>query len=237
MARDVDEHAVAAVLLGHQAVLGELTADLARVGALLVDLVDRHHDGDRGRLRVIERLDRLRLHPVVRGDHQHGDVRGLRTAGAHGGERLVPRGVDERDQPLTAVRHPRRRLVGTDVLGDPTGLAFDHLGVADRVQESGLAVVDVAHDGDDRRPGQQIGLAALVLTELKVERLEQLAVLFLRADHLDVVVQLRAEQQQRLLVDRLGSGHHLAQVEQDLDEGRGVGADAVGEVGERRTAG
>src|SRR6185503_8823963 len=40
----LDEDRLAAVLLGHQVVLGQLLLDLVRVGAFLVDLVDRHHD-------------------------------------------------------------------------------------------------------------------------------------------------------------------------------------------------
>jgi hypothetical protein len=65
------------------------------------------------------------------------------------------------------------------VLGDATGLLVDDVGVAQRVEELGLAVVDVTHDGDDRRADGEVGLVALVLTELEVERLEQLAVLVL----------------------------------------------------------
>ena len=41
-------------------------------------------------------------------------------------------------------------LVGADVLGDATGLAGGDLGLADRVQQRCLAVVDVAHDRHDR---------------------------------------------------------------------------------------
>ena len=113
---DVDEHRVAAVLLGHQAVLGELAAHLGRVGALLVDLVDRDHDRHVRRLGVVERLDRLRHHAVVGRHHQHRDVGDLRTTGTHGGERLVTRGVDEGDRAVVAlvlgVRPGRRRCAG-----------------------------------------------------------------------------------------------------------------------------
>ena len=119
---DVDEHGVAAVLLGDQSVLGELLAHLGRVGVLLVDLVDRDHDRHLGRLGVVQRLDRLRHDAVVGRDHQDDDVGGLGTTGTHGGERLVTRGVDERDRPVFAlVLHVH--LVGTDVLGDAAGLA------------------------------------------------------------------------------------------------------------------
>src|SRR6478735_8638415 len=186
---DVDEHGVAAVLLGDQAVLGQLTAHLGRVGLGLVDLVDRDHDRHSGGLGVVERLDRLRHHTVVGRDHEDRDVGRLRAAGTHGGERLVTRGVDEGDPSLVVV-DVRGDLVGTDVLGDATGLLVDDVGVAQRVEELGLAVVDVTHDGDDRRADDEIVLVALVLTELEVEGLEQLAVLVLGRDDLDDVVEL-----------------------------------------------
>ena len=186
---DVDEHRVAAVLLRHQAVLGELTAHLGRVGTLLVDLVDRDHDRHLGGQGVVERLDRLRHHAVVGRHHQHGDVGRLRPAGTHGGERLVTRGVDEGDLALFAV-DLGGHLVGADGLGDATGLAGDHVGLADGVEQLGLAVVDVTHDGDHRRTGREVLLAALVLAELDVEALQQLAVLVLGRDDLDLVVEL-----------------------------------------------
>ena len=70
----------------------------------------------------------------------------LRAAGAHGGERLVARRVEE-GHDLVAVVH----LVGADVLGDAACLAGRDLGLADRVEQRRLAVVDVPHDRDHRR--------------------------------------------------------------------------------------
>ena len=61
---------------------------------------------------------------------------------AHGGERLVARGVDEGD----AVAGGQLHLIGADMLGDAAGLAGRHVGGAQRVQQRGLAVVDMAHD-------------------------------------------------------------------------------------------
>ena len=98
------------------------------------------------RLGVIDRLDGLRHDAVVGGDHQDDDVGDLGAAGAHGGEGGVAGRVDEGD--LLAVVLD---LIGADVLGDAAGLAGDDVGLADGVEQRGLAVVDVAHDGDDRR--------------------------------------------------------------------------------------
>src|SRR5690606_1329688 len=154
-------------------------------------------------------------------------------AGAHGGERLVTRGVDEGDLAVLAV-DLGLDLVGADVLGDASGLAALHVGVPDGVQQLGLTVVDVAHDGDHRRPRHQVLLAARVLAVLDVERLEELAVLVLGADDLDVEVQLEPEGLEVLGVDRLRRGDHLAEVHHDRDERRRVGADLLGEVGQGR---
>ena len=236
LGRDVDEHGVAAVLLRHESVLGELAAGLARVGVGLVDLVHGDHDRHTGGLGVVERLDRLRHDAVVGRDHQHRDVGGLRTTGTHGGERLVTRGVDEGDATLGAV-DLRGDLVGTDGLRDATGLLVDDVAVAQGVEQLRLAVVDVTHDGDDRRTRGEILLDAFVLAELEAERLQQLAVLFLRRDDLDVVVQLLAEDLQDVVVDRLRGGDHLTEVEQHLHQRCGVGADLVGEVAQRGATG
>ena len=145
-------------------------------------------------------------------------------------------GVDEGDRALLAV-DLGGDLVGADGLGDAAGLPGHHIGLADGVQQLGLAVVDVTHHGHHRRPGREILLATFVLAELDVEALQQLAVLVLRRDDLDVVVQLGSEHLQGVVGDRLGGGDHLAQVEQHLDQRGRVGTDLVGQVGQRGAPG
>ena len=129
--------------------VGELGEHAVGVRVGKVDLV--HGDDDRhvGRARVRDRLERLRHDAVVGGDDEHGDVGDLRAAGAHGGERLVARRVEEGDLPAVDLG-----LVGADVLRDPAGLGLDDRRLADRVEQRRLAVVDVAHDRDDRRRGR-----------------------------------------------------------------------------------
>ena len=128
-------------------------------------------------------------------------------------------------------------LVGTDVLGDAAGLFLADVGLTDGVQQSGLAVVDVTHDGDHRRTALQVGLVALVLAVGEVEGLQQFAVLVLGADDLHDVVHLAAEQFERLVTHRLGGRDHLAEIEQCLHQRRRVRVDLLGEVGQRRAAG
>ena len=86
---------VAAPVLGLEALLRELALHAVDVRVGEVDLVDGDDDRHLGGARVRDRLLRLRHHAVVGGDDEHGDVRHLRAAGAHRGERLVARRVEE----------------------------------------------------------------------------------------------------------------------------------------------
>ena len=122
-------------------------------------------------------------------------------------------------------------LVGADVLGDAAGLFLADVGLTDGVEQPGLAVVDVAHDGHHRRTRLEILLATLVLTVGEVEGLQQLAVLVLGRHDLDDVVHLAAEQLECLVAYGLCGGHHLAEVEQCLHQRGRVGVDLLGEIG------
>ena len=191
---DVHEHGVATVLFGDQAVLGELATDLVRGGAFLIDLVHGHHDRHVSCLGVVQRLNGLGHHAVIRCDHEDGHVGDLRTAGTHSGERLVTGGIDEGDGAVFAL-DGGVDLVRTDVLGNAAGLTLDNVGVADSVQQAGLTVVDVTHDGHDRGTNLQniLALSLKLCLEVDVEGLEQLALLVLGGHNLDDVAQLGAQ--------------------------------------------
>ena len=215
--RDLRELRVAAPVLGVEAFLRELALDAVDVRVGEVDLV--HGDDDRhlGRACVRDRLLRLRHHAVVGGDDQDGDVRDFRAAGAHGGERLVARRVEEGD--LAAVDVD---LVRADVLRDPAGLGGDDARVADRVEQRRLAVVDVAHDRHDRRPRLQRLLGV-------VERLG----LFLFVGGVldrDLAADLGCDQLDLLVAQRLGRRAHLAEAHEDLDDVRHRHAERLREV-------
>ena len=82
----------------------------------------------------------------------------LRAAGAHRGERLVTRRIEE-DDALAVVGD----LARADVLGDAAALAGRDLGRPDGVEQARLAVVDVTHDGHDR--GARLEQRRIVLLE------------------------------------------------------------------------
>src|SRR5690606_28386357 len=151
---------------------------------------------------------------------EHDDVGGLGASGAHRGERLVTRRVDEGEESTVALD-----LVGADVLGDAAGLAGDDVRAADAVEDRGLAVVDVTHDGDDRRPVRRLVVLIVVLEEVDLEHLQQLDLLRLTGiDETDLGADLGGAQLDHVVAERLGGGDHLALLHEEADD---VGRRAV----------
>ena len=113
-------------------------------------------------------------------------------------------------------------LVRADVLRDAAGLGLDDRRLADRVEQARLAVVDVAHDRDDRRAQDEIRLGVL----------EDLGLLVLLGDVLDrhLALQLGGDQLDFLVGERLRRRPHLAEVHQDLDQLRHRDAERLREV-------
>ncbi len=155
---DIHENRIAAPIVRDQPLVLQLLADFQRVGVRVVDLVDRHQQGHLGGARVVERLEGLGHHAVIGGDHQHDQVRHIRSARAHGTESGVAGGVEEGDlgQLILALRVRERNGVGADVLGDAAGFAGRDVGLADHVEQAGLAVVNVTHDRYHRRARDQV---------------------------------------------------------------------------------
>ena len=204
LGRDRGELRVAAPVLRLEALGGELRLHPVGVRVGHVDLVDRDDDRHLGRARVVDRLLRLRHDAVVGGDDEHGDVGHLRAAGAHGGERLVARRVEEGQLPAVDLG-----LVRADVLRDAAGLGLDHGRGADRVEQCRLAVVDVAHDRDDRRARREVRLG--VLDDLGL-------VLVGRVLDRDLALDLGRDQLDLVVGERLRRGPHLAEAHQGLDD-------------------
>src|ERR671924_793066 len=204
---DVRELRRPAPVLGLEPLGGEVAAHPVRVRVGDVDLVDGDDDRDVGGVRVRDRLARLRHDPVVGGHDQNRDVRDLGTAGAHGCERLVAGRVEERDLPAVVLD-----LVGADVLRDPAGLGLHDRRLADRVQQRRLPVVDVAHDGHDRRSRLEDVLRVVVGVRL---------FLFLTGvldRDLAVHALVGGDELDGLVRERLGDGDHLPQAHHDLDD-------------------
>ena len=172
--------------------LGQLAAYLVGICSRLVYLVNREHHGHVRSLSVVDSLYGLGHHGVVGGDDYYRKVGELCASGTHGSEGLVSRSVEEGDAAAVGQLH----VIGTDVLGYASRLAGNHVGLAYVVEQRGLAVVDMTHDGNYRRPRKQVFRpvhllgAAYLLGEV-------------RSDELDLVAELLRHEHERLGIEPL----------------------------------
>ena len=222
--RGLDDLDIAAPLDGMKALLRELAVNLVdigrRVGVGQVDLVQGDHDRDLGRLGVGDGLDGLGHDAVIGGHDQDHDVRHVGSAGPHGGEGLVAGRVDERDR-LAVVLN----LVGADVLRDAAALALHDIGLADAVQQRGLAMVDVAQDRDDRGSGYEVFRCVP-----GGERVQQFILRGAWVNDLQLDAEFHGEHERDIVVQAGVDRRHLAHRHQLAQQVIGLDADRLGEV-------
>ena len=96
---------------------------------------------------MVDRLDRLRHDAVIGGDNQNNNIRDLGAAQAHLRKRGMARRIDEGNAYIIGNLH----LIGANMLRDSAGLTRCNIGRTQGVEQRGLAVIDVAHHGYDRR--------------------------------------------------------------------------------------
>ena len=197
---------VAAPLLGDQLILGELLLDLLGIRARLIHFIDRDDDRDACRLRVVDRFYRLRHDTVICRYDEDRDIRHLSTAGTHGSERLMTRGIEEGDVAVVDVD-----AIRADVLGDTARLGVGDMRVADVVKQRGLTVVDVTHDNDDRSAVDQVIVGILAVVD---------DALFDGDDNflLDSGVELHRDQGRGVKVNDVVRGDHRAHEEGFFDD-------------------
>ena len=107
------------------------------------------------------------------------------------------------------------------MLGDAAGFAGHHIGVAQRVEQRGLAVVDVAHHGDDGRTRFGIGGIA--------DDVEQAFLDVGGGDTLDGVAEFLGDQLRGVGIDHVGDLVHRALLHQQADDVDRALGHAVGE--------
>jgi hypothetical protein len=138
--------------------------------------------------------------------------------GAHGGEGLVARRVDEGDLGAGRGFH----LVGADMLGDAAGLLRDDVGGADGVQQRGLAVIDMAHDGD--HGGARLAILGVIL------RADEALFDVGLGDAPHRVPEFLGDELGGIGVDHIGDLAHFAVLHQILDDVDAPLGHAVGEL-------
>ena len=169
----------------------------------------------------MDRLNGLRHDAVIGGDDEHDDIGDFGAAGAHGGKRGVAGRIDESDPAAGRRSH----LVGADMLRDAAGFAGRYVGQADGVEQRRLAVIDVAHDGDDRGARLQVcrivGHVEHALFDIRLGN----------APH--AMSKLLGDELGGVGVDRIGDLRHVTLLHQDADHVDRALGHAIGQLLDR----
>ena len=130
--------------------LHQLVLHVGRIGARLINLVDSDNNRHICILGMVDCLDGLRHNAIVSSYHQNGNICYLGTAGTHSSKSLMARSI-QKDNLLALAFY----LICTDMLGNAASLVACYRCLADNVQKGCLAVVNVSHNGNNRRTKYQ----------------------------------------------------------------------------------
>ena len=122
----------------------ELPTDKVEIGTRLIHLVHRNDHGNFSSFRVIDRLDRLWLHPFIGGDDDDRNIRELGSTGSHDREGFMTRSVEKCDTLVSSLD-----LIGTDLLCYTSSFTRCYGCLADRIEDRCFSMVDMSHHGDD----------------------------------------------------------------------------------------
>ena len=184
--------------------IGQLLFDSIGVGRRFVNLVDCEHHRYACSHSVVDSLHGLGHHLVIGSHNDDGHIGNLCTTSTHSGKSLVSGGIKEGDG-LALILH----AVGTDVLGDTTCLTGRNVGLADVVQERGLTVVHVAHNGNNGRALHEVLLAVGRLLD---------GLLNVHAHELNLEAILLGHNHKCLGIEPLVDGYHKAEVHTGSDD-------------------
>ena len=102
---------------------------------------------------MVNRFDSLWFDTIISSDNKNNDISHGSTACTHGSEGFMARSIDKGN--LLSLND---FLIGTDFLCDATVFSAGDIGMADAVDQCGLAMVDVSHDRNDRRTAISIDI-------------------------------------------------------------------------------
>ena len=96
---------------------------------------------------MLNRLFGLGHHAIISGDHQNNDIGRLSATCTHRREGRVSGCIQEGNDTVIGFH-----MVSTDMLGDTTRFTGSHPGFTNMVKQRGFTMINMAHNGHNRRP-------------------------------------------------------------------------------------
>ena len=93
----------------------------------------------------------LRHHTIIRGHNQDNDIGHSGTTSTHCRKCFVPGSIQECNFLTIKID-----IVSTDMLSNPASFTLSYIGFANCIKQAGFTMINVTHDGDNRRANLKI---------------------------------------------------------------------------------
>ena len=197
--------------------LGKFLPDTGWIGAGLIDFVNGNDNGNSCGLCMVDGFNGLWHHAIVRSDNQNNDVGHLCATGTHGGKRLMTGRVNKGN---TATIDGNLR--GADGLRNTSCLTGSNTRMPDGIQKRSLTVVNVAHNGNDRRTGLKIFWIVI----------EGKGIFFFLCHNLDFSAQIFRNKVNQIIGHGLGKRQWASKQKEALDNVVGGNAEKICKFGD-----
>ena len=187
--------------------LRQLFIDLLRIGTILIDFVDSEDHGYTRRLCVADGFLGLRHHRIISSNNDHSKIRNLGTTGTHRSEGFVTWRIEECDGLTTG----KVNVISTNMLCDTSGLTGNHIGITDIVEQRCFTMVNVTHDGNNRRSWRKIICFIFFILFLHFH-------LLLHIDEFHFIPEFSSNQFNNFCVETLVDGNHDAEAHTLTDD-------------------
>ena len=195
---------LAAHRLNDDLMLQQALTNTLRICAFFVHLVDRNDHRDASGLTMLNCFDRLRHQTVIGRDHKDDNIGNAGAALAHLRECFVARCVKERNYAAIFGLH----LICANMLRNSAGFARHYIGSAQRIEQAGFTMIDMAHHRNNGRTRFQC--CGIVLYAVIV--MHNVNIGLRHAD--DVMAELFDQQFRCILVNGFGQGNRHTHFEQ-----------------------
>ena len=172
LSRYRNKDGASAPVFRNQIIFGKFLFYPFHISTWFINFIDGNDDINTCCFGMVDRFHSLRHHTVVCGNNQYGNIRSIGTTHTHGCKCLMTRCIKEGDLLSLDGYH-----ISTDVLGDTAGLTVGYICLTDRIQKRGFTMINMTHNTDYRRSGNQCRLIVFFLFQQFLDHIDFLFLL------------------------------------------------------------
>ena len=168
-----------------------------RICRRFIHFIDGYDNRYAGSFRMVNRFNCLGHNAVVRRYDQNGNVCALCASGTHGSKRLMARRIQEGNLLAACIYS-----ISANMLSDTACFTGRYMSLADGIQQGGFAMIDMAHNRNNRRT---YDLLLRIIFDFR-----DLGRIFFRRQRLNIDPEFVTDQRCGVKIDVLVDSYHFS---------------------------